>query len=89
MRSSGCGGLPVADDLLPLSGAEVLDTDGTNAVGVVTSSTLSPMRGAAPIAFAMVRTAAAEHGTMLVVPAEGGQTRAVVCALDALLERPG
>jgi folate-binding protein YgfZ len=50
-------------------------------VGTVTSSTLAPMLGAVPIAFAMVRTTHSEPGTALLVNAEGGQCRAIVGGL--------
>jgi glycine cleavage system aminomethyltransferase T len=57
-------------------------------VGAVTSSTLAPMLGAASVAFAMVRTAHAEPGTQLVVPAEGGRAVGTVqAALRFLPER--
>ncbi len=68
-------GLRPAGDLLPIAGADVVDAAGKT-VGAVTSSTLSPMLGAVPIAFAMVRQAALEGA--LRVAAEGELTDAVV-----------
>ena len=50
-------------------------------VGVVTSSTPSPLLGASPIAFAMVSTSHADEGTELLVNAEGEQSRAEVVQL--------
>jgi glycine cleavage system aminomethyltransferase T len=50
-------------------------------VGVVTSSTLAPMLGADPVAFAMIRSQHAEPGTRLLVTAEGAQVGATVCEL--------
>lgn len=47
-------------------------------VGVVTSSTLSPMLGAAPVAFAMVRSSHAATGTRVLVHAEGAPFIATV-----------
>ena len=68
-------GLRPDRDLLPDAGAEVVDAEG-KAVGAVTSSTLSPMLGAVPIAFAMIRHAAIEHPVR--VAAEGELTDAVI-----------
>lgn len=75
-------GLPVAEAqifALPESGV-VSDAPGPQ-VGVVTSSTLSPMLGATPIAFGMVRSSHAAPGTRLVVHAEGAAYAAVVQSL--------
>jgi len=71
-------GLRPDRDLLPDAGAEVVNADG-KAVGAVTSSTLSPMLGAVPIAFAMVRHAAIEHPVR--VAAEGELTDAAIVPL--------
>lgn len=86
-------GLRPTADLLPVAGAQVFlrseaaagneseaETSGMigEQVGSVTSSTLAPMLGAVPIAFAMIRTAHAEPGTRLLVNAEGSQCTAVV-----------
>ena len=74
-------GLRPARDLLPEAGDEVLDGEG-NPVGAITSSTLSPMLGAMPIAFAMIRSAHAEAGTTVHLAAEGERTEAVVGPLS-------
>jgi glycine cleavage system aminomethyltransferase T len=50
-------------------------------VGVVTSSTISPMLGASPIAFAMIRSSAADLGTTVLVSAEGHTVDAAVGGL--------
>jgi folate-binding protein YgfZ len=75
-------GLRIAEDALPVAGSPVfeLGPDGApgNPVGSITSSTLSPMLGASSVAFAMVRTAHAEPGTVLGVPAEGVRATATV-----------
>ena len=75
-------GLRISRDLLPVAGAQVFErrADATmgDEVGVVTSSTLSPMLGAAPIAFAMIKTSHAALGSTVLVNAEGDQTEAVV-----------
>lgn len=74
--------LRTADDLLPTAGSPVFErsADGEpgNPVGAVTSSALSPMLGAAPIAFAMVKYAHSEPGAVLVSPAEGSRTDVTV-----------
>jgi folate-binding protein YgfZ len=77
-------GLRVHGDLLPVAGGQVFAIeDGSMGacVGSVTSSTPSPLLGAAPIAFAMVRSAHAATGTELLVNAEGEQSRAEVVPL--------
>ena len=84
--------LKMSEDALPTAGSPVFEraADGEpgNPVGAVTSSTLAPMLGAASVAFAMVRTAHAEPGTQLVVPAEGGRAVGTVqAALRFLPER--
>lgn len=85
-------GLRPTEDLLPVAGAQVFarvesaagDAESPSAgalgdqVGTVTSSTLAPMLGAAPIAFAMVRTSSSEPGTVVLVNAEGSSCPAVV-----------
>ena len=72
-------GLRPVRDLLPAAGTEVL-ADG-KPIGVVTSSTLSPMLGRAPIAFAMLRSGQSAPGSVVQLEAEGEQTEAVVGAL--------
>ncbi|MHC4414102.1 MAG: CAF17-like 4Fe-4S cluster assembly/insertion protein YgfZ [Planctomycetota bacterium] len=78
-------GLRMARDLLPMAEAQVFEKSHHASaaelgpqIGLVTSSTLSPMLGAAPIAFAQVRTEHAEPGTTVLVDAEGHQTEATV-----------
>jgi len=53
-------------------------------VGVVTSSGIAPMLGAAPVAFAMLSSSAYGEGTRVLVNAEGEQAPATVCELDFL-----
>lgn len=83
-------GLKIEGELLPVAGGQVFAIDSAGGmgeqVGAITSSTLSPMLGAAPIAFAVVRTKHATLGTRLLVNAEGAQTEAVVHALRFLQE---
>jgi len=74
--------LKASRDALPAGGAQVFtrrDDGGIgDEIGVVTSSTLSPMLGAAPIGLATVRTAHAVAGTTLVADAEGELVEIVV-----------
>lgn len=81
-------GLRLDEDALPVAGGQVFDAEGGMAdqVGVVTSSTVSPMRGAAPIAFATVRASHMDPGSRVMISAEGGIVPGVVTDLG--LELP-
>lgn len=71
---------PNAEALLPGMGDRVFspaDPEG-NPIGVVTSSTISPMLGAAAVAFAMLRDAETAPGTALLTQAEGRKVPATV-----------
>ena len=85
-------GLRVADGALPVAGSPVTDDVG-DTVGVVTSSTVSPVLSNAAVALATVRKAACNVGTVVNVPAEGAVRRAVVAPLPFLPapseEKPG
>ena len=76
------------DDRLPVAGSQVFarreDGSMDQQIGAVTSSTLSPMLGAMPIAFAMIRTAHSQGGTKLLVNAEAAQVSATVGPLNML-----
>jgi folate-binding protein YgfZ len=78
-------------DALPAGGAQVFtrrDDGGIgDEVGVVTSSTLSPMLGAAPVGLATVRTAQSAAGTTLVADAEGELVE--IAVQPALCTLPG
>lgn len=85
-------GLRTESSTLPVAGDSVFAAGEVEAgaeIGVVTSSTLSPMLGSASIAFAMLRTDHATLGTELMVTAEGATTTAVVCDLRFLPESAG
>lgn len=77
-------GLRLGEDALPVAGGQVFNPEGgvADQVGVVTSSTVSPMRGAAPVAFATVRASHMDPGTHVLVNAEGGTVAATVTDLD-------
>ncbi len=57
----------------PTGGSQIFEPgkEGEPPVGSVTSSTISPMLGAVPICFAMVKSGFFESGTKLTVSAEG------------------
>ncbi|MHC4448036.1 MAG: CAF17-like 4Fe-4S cluster assembly/insertion protein YgfZ [Planctomycetota bacterium] len=90
-------GLKMARGLLPVAGGQVFEVEAApdgaremgDQVGVVTSSSLSPMLGAAPIAFAMLKTACAEPGSTVLVNAEGEQVEAAVRGLRFYDAAPG
>jgi folate-binding protein YgfZ len=63
-------GLRMQSDALPLAGSPILDND-SNTVGVITSSTLSPILSNTPIALGYVKKPLYTPGTQLKIPAEG------------------
>ncbi|MEE9129470.1 MAG: glycine cleavage T C-terminal barrel domain-containing protein [Phycisphaerales bacterium] len=76
-------GLRMQSDLLPVAGAQVFAQEDHGAlgpqIGLVTSSTISPMLGADCIAFAMLKTTYTTPDTIVTVAAEGQQASAKVC----------
>lgn len=66
--------------LQPTTGSQVFETgkEGETPVGVVTSSTISPMLGAIPICFAMIKSGHDSAGTQISISAEGGIVRGTV-----------
>lgn len=85
-------GLKMHADKLPVAGGQVFSQDGGvmgDPVGIVTSSTLSPMLGAEPIAFGMVKAKAARDGGTVLVNAEGEQVEARVQELAFLPQKSG
>ena len=85
----GVVGIRPEQDALPVAGAQVFDAERgiENQVGVVTSSTVSPLRGAAPIAFATVRASHMDPGSAVLVNADGQTVPATVTDLE--FELPG
>ena len=87
--------LNLEDDRLPVSGTQVFAAlDGADGqvqmgpqVGVITSSTISPMLGARPIAFAMLRYDYAPVGARVLLAADGEPLLASV--RDGLRFLPG
>ena len=57
----------------PTTGSQVFEVDkhGETPIGIVTSSTISPMLGAIPICFAIIKNDFTTSGTKLIVSAEG------------------
>ena len=83
-------GLKLSDDRLPVAGAAVYEKDGDQTgdqIGVVTSSTLSPMLGMQSIAFAMLQTSKTEAGSTVLVDFEGTQVSARIHKLRFLPEK--
>ncbi|MEN0019564.1 MAG: hypothetical protein AAF747_01620 [Planctomycetota bacterium] len=64
----------------PVTGSPIYTPDkvGSTPMGGVTSSVISPILGATPICFAMLRWSLTEPGTKLAVPAEGAVLTATV-----------
>ncbi len=78
-------GLKIQSEQLPVAGTQIFaseDGDLAEPVGVVTSSTISPLAGAAPIAFAMLKKRVAAEGTTVRMHAEGDVCEAIVGDLD-------
>ena len=79
-------------DSLPVESAQIfaVGNEGSigDEVGVVTSSTMSPMLGAACVGFATVRYAHSSAGTELIIAADGRPERATVQAELAAVKIP-
>lgn len=73
-------GVRFEDDNLPIAGAPMLD-DQSNAIGVITSSTISPVLSNQAICLGYVKKQFAKPGTELRVPAEGSVRPAKVVEL--------
>lgn len=80
-------GLRVADGALPIAGQPVTD-DQQNTIGVITSSTMSPVRSDAAIALAIVKKPFFEIGKTVRVLAEGAVRNAQVVQLP-FVEKEG
>jgi folate-binding protein YgfZ len=76
-------GIRMEDDALPIAGAEVFDEQSVQ-VGVVTSSTISPLLSNAAICLAMLKRLNFEVGTKLRIPAEGAIRPGTVVELPFL-----
>jgi folate-binding protein YgfZ len=74
-------GLRMPGDRLPVAGAQVFEKTAAGRgepIGLVTSSTISPMLGATPIAFAMMSTAPLAENATVLVNAEGQVCEATI-----------
>lgn len=82
--------VPASERPLPAAGAQIWRTDAPEGepVGVVTSSTLSPMLGWTPVCFAAVKPEANKPGTRLIVAAEEDRIGAVVQPSLTFWKRP-
>ena len=76
-------GLRLDDDNLPMAGAPLFD-EAQNQVGVVTSSTVSPVLSNVAICLGYVKRPLFAEGTVLQVPAEGSMRKATVVKLPFL-----
>ncbi len=80
-------GLRVGGSKLPVAGTEIFDASGgagaagVQQVGIITSSSMSPMLGNVPVAMGYVKKAFAGVGKEVDVLAEGSRERATVVAL--------
>lgn len=84
-------GIRVDAEALPVAGSQVFDAEAgvSTQVGMVTSSTVSPIRGAMPIAFANVKSSHQDAGQRVLVNAEGSTVDATVTSLNFELETDG
>ena len=73
-------GLRVEGDALPMAGEKLLD-EGQNQVGMITSSTISPILSNAAVALGYMKKPFFETGTTLTVAAEGAMREARVVDL--------
>jgi glycine cleavage system aminomethyltransferase T len=73
-------GIRMESDALPIAGSNVFDA-ADNAIGAVTSSTISPMLGGAAICLAYVKRPHFALGTKVRLPAEGAMREGQVVAL--------
>ncbi|MBC7782523.1 MAG: aminomethyl transferase family protein, partial [Burkholderiales bacterium] len=73
-------GIRMSDDSLPIAGQPVMD-DNENQIGVVTSSTMSPVLSDSAIALALLRKPYFEPGRTVRIPAEGAIRTATVVPL--------
>ena len=78
-------GFHTGDDTEIVAGVPVYDNaDADDAIGAVTSSTFSPLRGNTTIGLAMVKWGRHEPGTSLHVAAQSGRTGITTQAMDQL-----
>lgn len=73
-------GIRMEGTALPIAGAQVFDTQ-SNVVGIITSSTVSPILSNAPICLAMLKRPHFAIDTKLHVPAEGSMHTGMVVKL--------
>ena len=76
-------GIRMADDALPIAGAQIYD-DQNNSIGGITSSTMSPVLSNAAICLGYVKKQFIAPGSVVNIPAEGSIRRAVATELPFL-----
>jgi folate-binding protein YgfZ len=74
-------GIRMQTEALPIAGAQVMDESGTNPIGGITSSTLSPVLSNAAICLGYVKRPHFAVGTKLKIPAEGALREGIVVSL--------
>jgi folate-binding protein YgfZ len=80
-------GIRMEGDALPIAGVQVLD-EQSNAIGVITSSTISPVLSNAAICLGLVKRPHFTVGTKLKVPAEGAVREGTVVELPFVRTGP-
>jgi folate-binding protein YgfZ len=73
-------GIRMDGDALPLAGAQVFDNE-THQVGIITSSTVSPVLSNSSICLGLLKRPFFNVGTIVSIPAEGGMRRGTVVEL--------
>lgn len=76
-------GLRIADDALPVAGANLFD-ENQNQIGMITSSTISPILSGTCIALGYLKKPFFNEGTIVNVAAEGAMHKATVTPLPFL-----
>ena len=80
-------GFRMVQDVLPVAGAQIFAPDDDTLaapVGLVTSSAMSPLGGAIPIGFAMIKRKAATVDARVRMHADGTPAEAIIGDLDVL-----
>lgn len=79
-------GIRMESDALPLAGASIYD-DKDNAIGAVTSSTISPMLEGVAICLGYLKKPHFAEGTKVRIPAEGTMKNGVVVKLPFVMQK--
>jgi folate-binding protein YgfZ len=74
-------GIKMSDEALPMAGAQIFDESQSSQVGIITSSTISPILSNLPICLGLVKKSHLNIGTKLAIPAEGAFRIGTVCEM--------